>query len=81
MLKLRSDVWMRSVPVLLAITLAFASGCTGDIGEDGKPGDPCSVKDNGDGTKTITCPGVDDVTLSDGKEGKEGKEGKGRQRR
>ncbi len=43
-----------------AVTL-FAISCTGPAGQDGQP---CSVKDNTDGTATITCPDGTTVTVT-----------------
>lgn len=43
-----------------------AVGATGAAGADGKP---CTIKDNGNGTKTITCADGTTVTLNDGAKG------------
>lgn len=39
---------------------------------NGKDGDSCSVADNGNGTKTITCEDDTSVTVADGVDGKDG---------
>lgn len=66
---------------LLGIAAVVALGCTGEAGKDGKDGKDgidgqdgasCDVVDNGDGTKTITCPGSDPVTIANGTAGKDG---------
>jgi len=57
---------------------AGAAGAAGAAGVDGNNGQNCSVKDNGDGTKTVECPGdatATTVTISDGKDGAAGKDG------
>jgi predicted CXXCH cytochrome family protein len=54
--------------VLLGGALALA-GCTG---EDGQDGTSCTVVDNGNGTKTISCQDGTSVTVSDGAEGAAG---------
>ncbi len=70
----RANRW----PVLAVVgALSWVTACAGSQGEKGATGvagDPCSVKDNSDGTKTITC-GTTSVTLSDGKAGTNGKDG------
>lgn len=53
---------------------AGAAGKDGAAGAAGKDGAPCDVKDNGNGTKTVTC-GSYSVTLSDGATGTAGKNG------
>ncbi|HEX7479634.1 MAG TPA: OmcA/MtrC family decaheme c-type cytochrome [Polyangiales bacterium] len=67
--------------VLVAGLGACASGDKGpkgDTGDAGPKGDPgpagtsCSVKDNGDGSKTITCANGAKVTVSDGTKGDPG---------
>lgn len=50
-------------------------GPQGDPGEDGTDAVPCAVADNGDGTMTITCPGNDPVTVSNGADGADGEDG------
>lgn len=55
-----------------------ALDCAGTIGKDGKDGidgATCTVTDDGEGTKTITC-GEQSATVTDGAEGKEGTAGK-----
>ena len=70
---------MRLTAVLCGVLLGFAPGCgtagpPGDPGDPGLPGDPgidgagCTVVDNGDGTKTVTC-GTDTIIVSDGTPG------------
>ena len=46
-----------------------STGDTGPTGATGADGAPCGVVDNGNGTKTITCPGSGPVTVSDGAAG------------
>jgi len=49
-----------------------AAGLDGEQGEQGEPGEPgaagdsCTVEDNGDGTKTITCEDGTTVDIADG---------------
>ncbi len=63
------------VAVLAALGVVTAcEGSQGVKGATGAAGEACSVKDNGDGTKTITC-GTTSVTLGDGKAGTNGKDG------
>jgi OmcA/MtrC family decaheme c-type cytochrome len=55
-----------------------SDGTNGVAGTDGKPGVnalPCTVKDNGDSTKTISCPDGTSVTLADGATGTMGTDG------
>ncbi|MFO0588088.1 MAG: hypothetical protein U0441_11135 [Polyangiaceae bacterium] len=47
-------------------------GADGQNGKDGKDGASCTVADNGDGTKTVTCPGSDPVTIANGADGADG---------
>ena len=47
-------------------------GVDGTNGKDGKDATPCTVADNGDGTKTITCPESDPVTIANGTDGQDG---------
>ncbi len=66
---------MRHVSILwTAAFLIAASACSGEDGAPGDPGDPgesCTVVDNGDGTKTITCGDVS-VDVTDGIDGTDG---------
>lgn len=64
--------------VLISSTAVLAASCSGEDGEKGAQGAPgtpgtsgdsgsgCTVTDNGDGTKTITCADGTKVTVSDG---------------
>jgi len=63
---------------------AGPAGPPGDDGLAGPPGDPgppgtdgssCSVTDNGDGTKTISCDDGTEVIVSDGTQGEPGPQG------
>jgi hypothetical protein len=47
-------------------------GTSGSDGKDGENGDSCTVTDNGDGTKTITCEDGTSVIVSDGTDGEDG---------
>ncbi len=49
-----------------------ATGTTGDTGAAGKDGTSCTVKDNGNGSKTITCSDGTSVTIKDGSTGPTG---------
>lgn len=55
--------------------LALLSGCAGSegpagpTGPSGPAGAPCEVTATGDGTRTITCPGSEPVTVADGQPG------------
>lgn len=54
---------------LFAFLLAFSLiGCV----KDGRDGQPCSVVDNNNGTKTVTCPDGTSVIISDGVDGVDG---------
>jgi len=55
------------VPCLVVVSLLAA--CSGSVGPSGPAGAPCQVVDNGDGTKTISCPGSTPVTVADGAPG------------
>lgn len=65
----------------------LAMSCDGEAGEKGEPGEPgtsgdggggsCTVKDNGNGTKTITCDDGTTVTINDGENGLPGDAGDG----
>ncbi len=50
-------------------------GATGPEGPPGPAGTSCTVVDNEDGTKTISCDDGTSVTVSDGTDGAEGPEG------
>ncbi len=60
---------------------AGPQGEKGDRGEAGNPGVagsdaiPCGVKDNEDGSYTITCPGNDPITVRNGSDGTDGADG------
>ena len=58
--------------VLLAASCLAAAACTGPAGKDGEP---CTVKDNGDGTTTITCPDGSKATVKNGTDGQNGQPG------
>ena len=62
---MRTALRPRLIPLLLPLLLV---GCGGE----GPPGQPCTVKDNSDGTATITCPDGSKVTITAGKEGQKG---------
>jgi len=71
----RMGTW--AVMAGLALALAGCEGATGPQGEQGNPGDAgagCTVVDNGDGTKTVTC-GETSVTVADGDKGDRGDAG------
>lgn len=55
---------------------AGTDGKAGVDGKDGSSGTSCTVKDNGDGSKTINCTDGTSATVSDGKAGTAGKDGK-----
>jgi OmcA/MtrC family decaheme c-type cytochrome len=61
--------------VLVAVTCVVLAGCSGPSGEDGKDGKPCTVKDNADGTATISCPDGSTVTVRNGTNGTNGTDG------
>ncbi len=54
---------------LSLILIALLAACEGPAGA---PGESCSVADNGDGTKTVTCPGSSPVTIANGDPGADG---------
>lgn len=58
--------------ILLTASALVIAACTGPAGEAGKP---CSVKDNGNGTATITCPDGTTVNVSNGTNGTAGTNG------
>jgi len=68
--------------VICGLMMTIAAGCggKGDPGPEGQPGpsgdtgaagESCSVTDNGDGTKDVTC-GTTTITVSDGTPGVDG---------
>ncbi|HQK52466.1 MAG TPA: cytochrome c3 family protein [Myxococcota bacterium] len=59
----RTGGWV--VMAALALALAGCEGATGPQGDPGEAGAGCTVADNGDGTKTITC-GQTTVSVTDG---------------
>lgn len=61
---------MRAIAFVSAAMLLAA--CSGPAGKDGLP---CTVKDNGDGTATISCPDGTTVTVSNGTAGQNGQNG------
>lgn len=65
---LRAAPWRALVMVGLA---GLVTACEGSPGEKGAEGAPCTVKDNGDNTKTVVC-GGSTVTVVDGKPGTAG---------
>lgn len=62
-----------SVPVCNGID--GQDGVDGQNGADGEDGTSCSVADNGDGTKTISCTDGTSVLVSDGTDGSDGQQG------
>jgi hypothetical protein len=69
---------------LATIACAGDAGPKGEQGEDGEQGEQgtkgedgssCTVKDNDDGTKTLSCEDGTSVTIRDGKDGAEGATG------
>ncbi len=58
--------------VVLLLGCSGTDGIDGTNGNDGKDGASCTVADNGDGTKTVTCPNSPPVTIANGADGKEG---------
>lgn len=58
--------------VLLVASCLAVAACSGPAGQDGKP---CTVKDNGNGTATITCPDGTKVDVSNGAKGTDGTNG------
>jgi OmcA/MtrC family decaheme c-type cytochrome len=50
-------------------------GVDGQDGRDGQDGGSCSITDNGDGTKTISCDDGTNVTVADGQTGQTGQDG------
>ncbi len=86
----RSLAHLSAVTLLAAGVLTVAAGCEGaqgaqgEQGEQGEPGEPgpagkdgtaCTVADNNDGTKTISCDDGTSVTVSDGADGADGADG------
>jgi len=55
----------------LGLLVAMGAAALACAGDNGAAGTSCTVKDNGDGTKTITC-GTSTVTIADGKAGIDG---------
>jgi len=55
------------------VTTAYL--CNGANGVNGANGTSCTVSDNGDGTKTISCEDGTSVTVSDGAAGTDGNDG------
>ena len=64
-----------SFGLLLAASCSGDDGPKGSAGTEGGPGEPCTVKSNGDGTSTITCPDGTSVTIKDGVSGEGGPPG------
>ena len=58
--------------LLVAALASIAFSCTGTNGQDGKP---CTVKDNADGSATITCPDGSTTRVTSGTPGKDGANG------
>jgi OmcA/MtrC family decaheme c-type cytochrome len=56
----------------LLAACVLAAACTGPAGETGKP---CSVKDNNNGSATVTCPDGTTVTVTSGTNGTNGTNG------
>ena len=57
-----------------ALSLSALVGCSGDNGSAGANGEGCTLVDNGDGTKTVTC-GADSVIVGPGEPGTTGTNG------
>ncbi len=63
---------MRFVAVVSCGLMTLVAACTGPAGDDGAAGDDgnngtsCTVEDNGDGTKTISCTDGTSVTVANG---------------
>lgn len=57
---------------LLLGAIWLVAACTGPTGPQGQP---CSVKDNGNGTSTITCPDGTTANVANGTAGKDGTNG------
>lgn len=67
---------MRALRWILVAAAAIAlAACEGPAGKDGADGKPCSVKDNTDGTKTLSCPDGTNVTIVNGAAGQDGQQG------
>jgi OmcA/MtrC family decaheme c-type cytochrome len=47
-----------------AFVASGSNGTDGTNGTNGAPGQSCNVVSNGDGTRTITCPGIDGGTIT-----------------
>jgi OmcA/MtrC family decaheme c-type cytochrome len=56
----------------LSLSTLVAVACTGPAGQSGAP---CSVRDNGDGTATISCPDGTSVLVTNGSDGANGTNG------
>ncbi|HVV82507.1 MAG TPA: hypothetical protein VHE35_05480 [Kofleriaceae bacterium] len=61
-----------SCSLFLAAAALLVTACEGPAG---KAGESCTVTDNGDGTKTVACPGSSPVTIADGTDGTDGTDG------
>ncbi|MEW6430739.1 MAG: OmcA/MtrC family decaheme c-type cytochrome [Myxococcota bacterium] len=61
--------------VLVAAAAIVVAACSGPPGKDGQDGQPCTVKNNNDGTATITCPDGSSVTVANGTDGTNGLNG------
>lgn len=61
--------------VLVAVAAITLAACAGEKGDPGQDGQPCTVKDNMDGTKTLSCPDGTKVTIVNGDPGANGQDG------
>ncbi|NOZ01609.1 MAG: hypothetical protein GXP54_06940 [Deltaproteobacteria bacterium] len=75
---IRQAAWLGAFGIALTI---WSAGCNGPAGSPGSAGEPgkdgasCTVKDNGDGTRTISCEDGTQATVASGKDGIDGKNG------
>jgi hypothetical protein len=70
-----TSCWISFMVLICMVTLVACSGSDGKNGADGAAGTPgtsCTVKDNGDGSRTISCEDGTTATVSDGKDGQDG---------
>jgi OmcA/MtrC family decaheme c-type cytochrome len=63
---------MNQLHRILVAASVCAVACTGPAGENGKP---CTVKDNNNGSATVTCPDGTTVTVTNGSNGMNGTNG------
>ncbi len=65
-----------SLTAALAVAGLALAACTADpgaAGKDGKNGTICTIKDNADGKKALTCDDGTSIVIADGKSGTDGK--------